>query len=50
MVDDAGLRAGYFSYNHSEAYVEAVLANAHGYAGYRIPAPPAPPPVAPIAP
>jgi len=50
LVDDAGLRAGYFSYNHSEAYVEAVLAHAHGYATFRIPAAPPPPPVSPIAP
>jgi membrane-bound lytic murein transglycosylase B len=28
---DAGLRAAYFSYNHSEAYVDAVLGYAHLY-------------------
>lgn len=50
LTDDAGLRAGYFSYNHSEAYVENVLAHAHGYARFRIPPPPAPPPVTPTLP
>jgi membrane-bound lytic murein transglycosylase B len=32
MVDDAGLSRGYFSYNHSLAYVDSVLAQAKGYA------------------
>ena len=50
LRDDAGMRAGFFSYNHSEAYVESVLSYAHGYAPFRIPAPPPPPPVTPIAP
>ena len=50
MRDEAGMRAGYFSYNRSEAYVESVLAYARGYSTFRIPPPPAPPPVTPIAP
>ena len=33
-----GLRAGYFSYNHSQPYVEAVLAHAYRYRELRIPA------------
>jgi membrane-bound lytic murein transglycosylase B len=37
LDDEAGIRAGYFSYNHSEAYVEAVLAHAYRYRGLRIP-------------
>jgi hypothetical protein len=38
---EAGLRAGYFSYNHSEAYVSAVLAHAYHYRELRVPdAPP----------
>jgi membrane-bound lytic murein transglycosylase B len=36
---EAGLRAGYFSYNHSLAYVDAVLGHAYGYRDFRIPAP-----------
>lgn len=40
---EAGLRAGYFSYNHSLAYVDAVLRHAYGYREVRIPDPlPAP--------
>jgi hypothetical protein len=39
LDDEAGIRAGYFSYNHSEAYVEAVLAHAYRYRGLRIPDP-----------
>jgi membrane-bound lytic murein transglycosylase B len=31
MRTDDDLRRGYFSYNHSPAYVEAVLARAHEY-------------------
>jgi membrane-bound lytic murein transglycosylase B len=50
LTDDAGLRAGYFSYNHSEEYVDNVLGHARAYARFRIPPPPAPPPVAAIAP
>jgi len=50
LADDAGLRAAYFSYNHSEAYVENVLAHAHRYAAFRIPAPPPAPPVSPTIP
>ena len=50
LTDEAGLRAGYFSYNHSEAYVESVLAYALGYSRFRIPPPPPPPPVSAIAP
>ena len=37
LVDDAGLRAGYFSYNQSAAYVERVLGFAHSYASLAIP-------------
>lgn len=36
---EAGLRAGYFSYNHSLAYVDAVLGHAYGYREHRIPEP-----------
>lgn len=36
---EAGLRAGYFSYNHSLAYVDAVLRHAYGYRDVRIPDP-----------
>ena len=36
---EAGLRAGYFSYNHSLAYVDAVLAHAYRYRDVRIPDP-----------
>jgi membrane-bound lytic murein transglycosylase B len=50
MADEAGIRAGYFSYNHSEAYVENVLAHARRYQAFRIPSPPPPPPVAPTLP
>jgi membrane-bound lytic murein transglycosylase B len=50
MDTDEGLRAGYFSYNHSEFYVETVLSFAHGYARYRIPNPLPPPPVPPTIP
>jgi membrane-bound lytic murein transglycosylase B len=50
LTDEAGLRAGYFSYNHSEAYVESVLGYARGYARFRIPDPPPPPPVEPTIP
>ena len=32
MTDDAGLQRGYFSYNHSLAYVATVLDHAKGYA------------------
>ncbi|HET6662642.1 MAG TPA: lytic murein transglycosylase, partial [Acidimicrobiales bacterium] len=39
LDSEAGIRAGYFSYNHSEAYVEAVLAHAYRYRGLRIPNP-----------
>ncbi|HYI60825.1 MAG TPA: lytic murein transglycosylase [Acidimicrobiales bacterium] len=44
LTDEAQLRAGYFSYNHSGAYVEAVLAEARRYqAALTVPAvPPAP--------
>lgn len=37
---EAGLRAGYFSYNHSEAYVSAVLGHAYQYRELVIPPPP----------
>jgi membrane-bound lytic murein transglycosylase B len=37
LVDDAGLRAGYFSYNRSDAYVARVLSFAHSYATLAIP-------------
>jgi len=50
LRDEAGLRAGYFSYNRSEAYVENVLGYARAYARFRIPEPPPPPPVAPTLP
>ena len=50
LRDDAGLRAGYFSYNRSEAYVESVLSHAHGYAAFRIPPAPPAPPVTPLPP
>ena len=50
LGSDDGLRAGYFSYNHSEFYVETVLSFAHGYARYRIPNPLPPPPVPPTIP
>jgi hypothetical protein len=43
LDSEAGLRAGYFSYNHSEAYVDAVLAHAYRYRQFRIPHPPAGP-------
>jgi hypothetical protein len=36
---EAGLRAGYFSYNHSLAYVDTVLGHAYGYREVRIPEP-----------
>jgi membrane-bound lytic murein transglycosylase B len=39
---DEGLRPAFFSYNHSDAYVDAVLAWHHTYAG-DVPAVPAPP-------
>jgi len=39
LDSEPGLRAGYFSYNHSEAYVEAVLAHAYRYRELRIPQP-----------
>lgn len=39
LVDDAGLRAGYISYNRSPAYVERVLSFAHTYATLAIPPP-----------
>lgn len=50
LADEAGLRAGFFSYNRSEAYVENVLAHARRYAAFVIPPPPPPPPVAPTLP
>lgn len=50
LADEAGLRAGYFSYNRSEAYVENVLAHARRYETFVIPAAPPPPPVAPTLP
>ena len=31
LTDDGQLRAAYFSYNHSQAYVAAVITAAHGY-------------------
>jgi membrane-bound lytic murein transglycosylase B len=37
LADDPGLRAAYFSYNHSEAYVDNVLGWARGYEQVRIP-------------
>jgi membrane-bound lytic murein transglycosylase B len=37
LTDDAGLRAGYFSYNQSAVYVERVLGFAHTYAALAIP-------------
>jgi membrane-bound lytic murein transglycosylase B len=43
LDSEAGLRAGYFSYNHSEAYVDAVLAHAYRYRQFTIPDPPAGP-------
>ena len=43
LFTEEGIRAGYFSYNHSEAYVEAVLAHAYAYREFVIPAPPAVP-------
>lgn len=36
---EEGIRAGYFSYNHSEAYVENVLSHAYAYRQLRIPTP-----------
>jgi membrane-bound lytic murein transglycosylase B len=39
LDSEAGIRAGYFSYNHSEAYVEAVLGHAYRYRTLRIPNP-----------
>lgn len=50
MADEAGIRAGYFSYNRSEAYVEHVWAQALRYRAFRIPPPPPPPPVGPTMP
>jgi hypothetical protein len=44
------LRSGYFSYNHSEYYVETVLAYALNYGQFQIPAPPPPPPIPPTYP
>ena len=40
MVTDDDLLRGYFSYNHSEDYANAVLANARLYEQIAIPAPP----------
>jgi membrane-bound lytic murein transglycosylase B len=41
MDSDAGLRAGYLSYNRSQVYVDAVLGHAYRYRdGLRIPDPP----------
>ena len=37
LATEEGLRAGYFSYNHSEAYVENVLRNAYAYRQLQIP-------------
>ena len=39
LDSEAGLRAGYFSYNHSLAYVDAVLQHAYTYRDHRIPEP-----------
>jgi membrane-bound lytic murein transglycosylase B len=39
LTSEAGIRAGYFSYNHSVAYVDAVLAHAYGYRQLVIPPP-----------
>lgn len=39
LGSEAGIRAGYFSYNHSEAYVDAVLAHAYAYRQLTIPSP-----------
>lgn len=50
MADEGGMRAGFFSYNHSEAYVENVLGHARRYAAFRIPPPAPAPPVAPTVP
>lgn len=40
MRTDEDLLRGYFSYNHSEEYANAVLANARAYQQIRIPPPP----------
>ncbi|MGH9246280.1 MAG: lytic murein transglycosylase [Acidimicrobiales bacterium] len=47
MVDEAGLRAGFFRYNHSQSYVDTVLALAYSYRDAALPVPtvPAWPPV-----
>ena len=50
MRTDADLQRGYFSYNHSEAYVAAVLSYARSYSRLRIPDPPPLPPVSPAYP
>ncbi|MBA2282253.1 MAG: lytic transglycosylase domain-containing protein [Acidimicrobiia bacterium] len=42
---ETDLRAGYFSYNHSQVYVETVFGYAVNYAAFRIPPPPPAPPV-----
>jgi membrane-bound lytic murein transglycosylase B len=39
LDSEEGLRAGYFSYNHSLAYVDAVLGHAYRYRELRIPDP-----------
>lgn len=39
LDSETGLRAGYFSYNHSEFYVETVLRHAYAYRGFEIPSP-----------
>lgn len=39
LTTEEGIRAGYFSYNHSVAYVDAVLGNAYAYRQLTIPPP-----------
>ena len=39
LSTEEGIRAGYFSYNHSVAYVDAVLAHAYAYRRLTIPSP-----------
>lgn len=39
LTTEEGIRAGYFSYNHSQYYVDTVLAHAYGYRQLTIPSP-----------
>jgi membrane-bound lytic murein transglycosylase B len=48
MEGEGHLRAGFLRYNHSQAYVERVLALAYGYA--TVPGVPPLPPLVPAAP